>query len=57
MKLMTVLWNRGIKHLAHVESKGKTEGLQYVNPCLVEDMATETSTRGLGGNWFLVLPV
>ena len=50
MKLMTVLWNRGIKHLAHVESKGKTEDLQYINPHLVKDRATEISTRGLGGN-------
>lgn len=44
MKLMTMLWNMGIKHLTNVKTKGKTEVSQYINPCVVKDAAIEAST-------------
>ena len=50
MKLITMLWNMGIKHWTHVKTKGKTEDLQYINPCLVKGAAIEVSTRALDGN-------
>lgn len=50
MKLMTLLWNMGIKHLTHAKTKGKPEDLQYINLCLVKDTVTEVSTRALDGN-------
>ena len=30
--------------------QGKTEDLQYINPCLVKDAAIEGGTRALDGN-------
>lgn len=50
MKLMTMLWNMGIKHLTHAKTKGKMEDSQYINPCVVKDAAIEASTSALAGN-------
>lgn len=50
MKIMTMLWNMGIKLLTHAKTKGKPQDLQYINPCLVEDTVTEVGARALGGN-------
>lgn len=50
MKLMTMLWNMGIKHLTHVKTKGKTKDSKYINLFVVKDAAIEASSSALDSN-------